>query len=82
MRKTYNGPFLRKVAAGRPFSAVVVGQLEHIEDSRECVVGRGADIDGKFVVSIGDGAYVAGCEQDVAGLPLMARAGLYLEKCK
>jgi len=60
---------------------VVIGQLEHVEDSFERIVWGRADVHRQNVVPVGNSSHVSGSEQDVAGRPLMARSGLYLERC-
>ncbi len=59
---------------------MVIGQLEHVENQRQCAVWGCADIHGQLVVPIRNGFHVSGREQDVTGLPLMARPGLHLER--
>ena len=66
----------------RRLSTVVIGQLEHVENSFERIIWGRADVHSQHVVPVGNSSHVSGSEQDVAGRQLMVRSGLYLERCQ
>ena len=53
--------------------------LEHGKDPFEGIVGRSPNVHREGIVAVGEGRHVAGGEEDVAGLPLMARSRLHLK---
>jgi len=61
---------------------MLVGLFENFEDFLQRAVRRGADIDRKTVVSIGNSLHMAGGEEDVIGRPLVARSRLDIKRGK